>query len=74
MNKRTHRSWIQTLALGFLKAVAAVALCFTLLVLGSSFSAIYRFRAPEPFSGPDIFNPYRHLDTALCWKGALAPE
>lgn len=70
MNKRTHRSWIQTLALGFLKAVAAVALCFTLLVLGSSFSAIYRFRAPEPFSGPDIFNPYRHLDTALCWKRA----
>lgn len=61
---------IKKIALAFLKIVCAVALLFALLVAGSSFSAIYHFRAPEPFSGPDIFNPYRHLDTAFCWKRA----
>lgn len=31
---------------------------------------MYNFRAPEPFSGPDIFNPYSALDTVTGWKRA----
>ena len=36
----------------------------------TSFSPVYRFRAPKPFSGPDIYNPYSKLDTAILWKRA----
>jgi hypothetical protein len=39
-----------------------------LAILATSVSPIYDFRAPQAFSGPDIFNPYRDLDTAYCWK------
>ena len=35
-----------------------------------SISPIYRFEEPKPFSGPDIFNPYESLDTAIGWKRA----
>ena len=41
-----------------------------LLLVISGISPIYRFRSPEPFSGPDIFNPYQSLDTAIGWKRA----
>ena len=45
-------------------------LLFVLLVLVTEFSPIYHFRAPRPFSGPDIFNPYASLDSTLGWKRA----
>ena len=35
-----------------------------------SFSPIYNFSSPEPFSGPDIYNPYAGLDTAGRWLRA----
>ena len=35
-----------------------------------SFSPIYNFSDPAPFSGPNIYNPYASLDTALVWKRA----
>ena len=53
-----------------LKIVYSVVVLLFLAVLATSVSPIYDFREPHPFSGPDIFNPYRHLDTANCWKRA----
>lgn len=52
------------------KILGSLVLLFVLLALVSGISPIYRFRAPQPFSGPDIFNPYRSLDTAAGWKRA----
>ena len=46
-----------------LKIVYSVLVLLFLAVLVTS-------REPRPFSGPDIFNPYRNLDTANCWKRA----
>ena len=51
-----------------LKIVYSVLVLLFLAVLVTSVSPIYDFRAPQPFSGPDIFDPYRDLDTANCWK------
>ena len=37
-------------------------------------SPVYRFAVPEPFSGPDIFNPYRNVlkkNGETLWKRAL---
>ena len=53
------------------KTLAAAGLLVVLAILVTAVSPIYRFRAPAPFEGPDIFNPYRDLDTAYCWKRAL---
>jgi len=53
-----------------LKIVVSVLVVLFLSVLVTSVSPIYRFREPAPFRGPDIFNPYRNLDTAFCWKRA----
>lgn len=52
------------------KIVCSVLSVLFLAVLVTSFSPIYRFRSPQPFQGPDVFNPYRDLDTAYCWKRA----
>ena len=56
---------------GFFKLLAAIFLLVALAVIGTGVSPVYDFREPAPFSGPDIFNPYRNLDTALCWKRSL---
>ena len=51
---------------------SAFILFFPLLaVLLTAFCPIYHFREPTPFVGPDIFNPYRDLDTAYCWQRSL---
>lgn len=52
------------------KAVACVVLTAFLAVFATSISPVYKFDDPAPFQGPDIFNPYRNLDTAHCWKRA----
>ena len=51
-------------------AVATVFLLALLAVLVTSVSPVYDFRAPQPFQGPEIFNPYSALDTAMGWKRA----
>ncbi|MBQ9194906.1 MAG: hypothetical protein IJ152_04545 [Bacteroidales bacterium] len=51
--------------------MAGLLLLVLLLVLMTGISPVYRFRAPQPFSGPDIFNPYASLDTSIGWKRAL---
>ena len=53
------------------KVTGGVVLVLLLLVFFTGFSPIYRFRAPAPFRGPDIFNPYSALDTSLGWKRSL---
>lgn len=54
-----------------LKLHGLIAVLFLFLICATSISPIYRFSEPAPFKGPDIFNPYRNLDTALRWKRAL---
>lgn len=51
-------------------AAASVVLLLLMAVWVTGISPIYNFRAPRPFSGPDIFNPYSALDTAAGWKRA----
>ena len=55
---------------GLLTLVVSIVFLLFLGILVTSVSPIYRFRDPVPFSGPDIYNPYRGLDTAYCWKRA----
>ena len=50
------------------KILTSVLFVLFLAILVTSVSPIYRFREPAAFQGPDIFNPYRDLDTAQCWK------
>lgn len=53
-----------------LKTVTCILLSALLAVTATSVSLVYDFRKPQPFSGPDIFNPYRNLYSAYCWKRA----
>jgi len=52
------------------RLLGSLALLFLLLVWITGVSPIYNFRAPQPFSGPDIFNPYSAMDSASAWKRA----
>lgn len=47
-----------------------ISLAFVVLmaILITSFSAIYNFAEPTPFSGDDIFNPYANFDPDVEWK------
>ena len=54
-----------------LKTLGLALVVFLFMVCVTSVTPIYRFRAPAPFQGPDIFNPYRELDTVNCWKRSL---
>ena len=66
---RTYRNHVLSRILHvLLKIVFSVILLLVLAVLGTGVSPVYDFRSPQPFSGPDIFDPYSNLDTANCWK------
>ena len=52
------------------KAIVSLLMVALLAIVMTSFSLVYNFQKPTPFSGNDIFNPYRNLDTAHCWKRA----
>ncbi len=52
------------------KVIASIIIVVVMAITATSVSAVYDFRAPTPFSGPDIFNPYRNLDTTIGWKRA----
>lgn len=62
--------FIKKVLRALLKALTAIILVALMAVTVTSVSPIYDFEEPEPFSGPDIFNPYRNIDTAHCWKKA----
>lgn len=53
-----------------IKMLYAMLLIALMVVVATSGTLIYDFAEPEPFSGPDIFNPYRNIDTTHCWKKA----
>lgn len=50
------------------KAVISMIMTALFIILITSVTPIYSFMEPEPFSGPDIFNPYRNIDSTICWK------
>lgn len=54
----------------FLKAFASLLLAAVVVFCVFSVSPVYDFKAPHSFEGPDIFDPYEHVDTALGWKKA----
>lgn len=54
----------------FVKCLASLFLVLFLAVFATSISPIYKFSEPAPFSGPDIFNPYRHYVDSIGWKRA----
>jgi hypothetical protein len=54
-----------------LRCIKAVVILVTMAVVATSASLIYDFGKPLPFSGPDIFDPYRNIDSTHCWKKAV---
>jgi len=52
------------------KSIGALLLIAVILFIVTSISPIYDFQEPKSFSGNDLFNPYRNLDTTHCWKRA----
>lgn len=52
------------------KTVAAIVFILVIIVAIASISPIYDFGEGKPFSGPDIYNPYKDLDTVTGWKRA----
>ncbi|MBO4263478.1 MAG: hypothetical protein J5871_02210, partial [Bacteroidales bacterium] len=52
------------------KILAGALLLTGVVLLLFSVSPVYRFAAPKPFEGPDIYNPYADLDTTLGWTRA----
>ena len=51
-----------------LKSLYAVFLIVLMVLVATGGSLIYDFPEPRPFAGPDIYNPYRNIDFAHCWK------
>ncbi|MBQ0081388.1 MAG: hypothetical protein KBS95_07590 [Alistipes sp.] len=52
------------------RSVLTMVLLALLVTMLLSFSPIYDFSKNEPFSGPDIYNPYSSFDSSLGWKRA----
>lgn len=53
------------------KIICGIIAAALLVAILSGISPVYSFRQPQPFSGPDIFNPYRDLDSSLMWKRSV---
>lgn len=52
------------------KTLLSILLITWLIVLVSSVSLVYDYPEAKPFSGPDIFNPYKGIDSLPDWKRA----
>lgn len=52
------------------KCTATIVAVVLLAFVGTSVTAIYDFAPIKPFSGNDIFNPYRNFDTTKRWLRA----
>ena len=59
-----------TIIIVVIKSIGTLILLALLAFFGTSFSPIYNFHQPTPFSGPDIFNPYEKFDSTSTWKRA----
>ena len=53
------------------KFIGGLILTTMILVVVTSVSPIYDFQQPKPFSGKDIFNPYRNFDVQSGWKRSV---
>ena len=67
---KINKSVIKRISRVSLKVIGVAMSIALLAVVATSVSPVYNFPAGKPFSGPDIFNPYRDIDTAYCWKRA----
>lgn len=68
--KRIATSLFGKISVVALKTLAALVLIALLAVFVTSVSPIYDSGEPKPFSGPDIFNPYRDGgDSAFAGSG-----
>ena len=70
MTEKRLKTLVSRLLRGLLTILVTLLILLFLAILVTSVSPIYRFRPPEAFHGPDIYNPYHDLDTAYCWKRA----
>lgn len=52
------------------KSIASLLLITLLAITVTSISPIYNFAEPKPFSGEDIFNPYKCIDPGTVWQRA----
>lgn len=52
------------------KVLGMLILIFAFAIVVTSVSLVYDYPDPQPFSGPDIFNPYAELDSTPDWKRA----
>lgn len=57
---------LRLLAKGFVAIVLILIMGITIV----SVAPIYDFGEGKPFVGPDIYNPYKGIDTVTCWKRA----
>lgn len=64
-NERTLISLLRKILAALGKTVVALILIALLAVFVTSVSPIYDFSEPKPFSGPDIFNPYKRAGEEL---------
>jgi len=53
-----------------LKSLATLVLFGAFVFAVTSVSPIFDFEAPSAFHGPDIFNPYKDIDSTVGWKRA----
>lgn len=53
-----------------IKTLLMLIIVLAMFIVMTSVSLVYDFAEPRPFSGPDIYNPYRNVDTTLGWKRA----
>lgn len=65
-NKNSGRRALRVLV----KGVVSIVLIAVAAIAVTSVSPIYDFKEPQPFSGPDIYNPYQGMDSVNCWKRA----
>jgi hypothetical protein len=49
------------------KSIVTLLLVGLLAIVATSISPIYNFSDPQPFSGSDVFDPYRHTDSCQVW-------
>lgn len=66
MKSRVYHTIIKPL----LKGIVTILLVAIMAIIATSISPIYNFPAAQPFSGPDIFNPYSNIDSVEYWKRA----
>lgn len=52
------------------KILTGILLVAATVFIASNITPIYNFEEPEPFNGPDIFDPYEDMDWDLGWKRA----